>query len=90
MMTSDERDQTWWDAVAALGWARVDHDREGTVEKYGAFYPVILDAVVQSFAVGFVGTDRSTFSTLARRRVADWNGGVVRMVKWGSEDADAH
>ena len=53
-------------------------------------YPVIVDAVVQSAGVGFVGTDRSTFSTLARRRVADWQDGAVRLVKWGTTDADAH
>ncbi|OCH88822.1 hypothetical protein OBBRIDRAFT_836268 [Obba rivulosa] len=84
VLTSDERDETWWGAVAEVGWLRVDHARERTVERYGAFYPVVLDAVVQSFATGFVGTERSTFSTLARRRVTDWNRGVVRMAKWGA------
>ena len=53
-------------------------------------YPVILDAYIQSQGIGFVGTDRSTFSTLARLRVRDWNDGAVRMVKWGRPDADEH
>lgn len=53
-------------------------------------YPVVLDAVVQSMAAGFVGTDRSTFSHMARRRVTDWNHGAVRLVKWGTPNADAH
>ena len=40
-------------------------------------YPVVLDAVVQSMAIGFVGTDRSTFSIMGRRRVSDWNRGAA-------------
>lgn len=51
---------------------------------------MIIDAVIQSSGIGFVGTDRSTFSLLARRRVLDWNGGVVRNVRWGHLNADAH
>lgn len=43
-------------------------------------YPALIDAVVQSMGVGFVGTARSTMSLVARRRVEDWNGGVTREV----------
>lgn len=39
---------------------------------------------------GFVGTEGSTMSLLARRRVEDWNGGVTRTVKWGRIGADDH
>lgn len=53
-------------------------------------YAVILDAAIQSFADGFVGTDRSTYSILSRRRVEDWQDGATRMFKWGRKDADAH
>lgn len=35
IMTSDEADPAWWDEVAAMGWARMDHEAEQTVEKYG-------------------------------------------------------
>ena len=51
-------------------------------------YPVILDAYIQSASLGFVGTARSTFSTLARLRVKDWHNGIVKMVKWGRPGAD--
>jgi len=44
-------------------------------------YPVIVDAV-QTKGMGFDGTDFSTFSILARRRVEDWQRGVTRTVKW--------
>ncbi|TCD65886.1 hypothetical protein EIP91_002046 [Steccherinum ochraceum] len=90
IVTSDEQDEKWWDQVKEMGWLRIDHDKEGTAERYGEWYPVILDAYVQSVGIGFVGTDRSTFSTLARLRVRDWNDGSVRMVKWGRPDADEH
>jgi len=53
-------------------------------------YPVLIDAVIQSGGVGFLGTDRSTMSTLARRRVQSWHNGVVRTVKWGQKGADDH
>lgn len=106
IMTSDERDEAWWDLVKAQGWYRVDHSN--TAVQYGRWfvlpslfpslrtspavvrYPVIIDAVVQSKGMGFVGTDRSTFSILARRRVEDWQRGVTRTVKWGSKGADDH
>ncbi|OBZ78852.1 hypothetical protein A0H81_00084 [Grifola frondosa] len=93
IMTSDEEDERWWDEVSAQGWLRINHTRENTEERFGdwgPWYMVVLDAVVQSLGVGFVGTDRSTFSIMARRRVIDWNGGVSRMVMWGRANADDH
>ncbi|KAI8983184.1 hypothetical protein BD414DRAFT_547951 [Trametes punicea] len=90
IMTGDEQDPLWWASVEERGWARIDHDAERTAELYGNWYPVVLDAVVQSMAIGFVGTDRSTFSHMGRRRVMDWNQGAVRLVKWGYVGADDH
>jgi len=90
IMTSDETDEAWWDEVAALGWVRMDHDQQHTVERYSRWHPVILDAAIQSGGLGFVGTDRSTFSVLSRRRVLDWHDGAARMVLWGRKGADDH
>jgi len=53
-------------------------------------YTVLIDAVIQSGGVGFVGTDRSTMSELAMRRCQSWHGGVTRTVQWGSIGADDH
>lgn len=107
IMTSDERDNSWWEGVAEQGWVGIDHSR--TVDLYGEWfvsfilnvavltnsnelhrYPVLIDAVIQSNGVGFVGTDRSTMSMMARRRVESWHDGVVRTVKWGRPDSDDH
>lgn len=80
LVTSDETDAAWWEEVAALGWRRVDHATERTEELYGKWYVPLVDAVAQSLAVGFVGTDRSTMSMVAKRRVEDWQGGIGELV----------
>ncbi|KAG8925254.1 hypothetical protein FRC01_010446 [Tulasnella sp. 417] len=82
IVTSDEKNATWWGEVKRMGWRNIDHGEERTVEKYGTWYPSIIDAVVQSMSIGFVGTQRSTMSRVAALRVRDWNGGVTRMVVW--------
>lgn len=76
----DEESPTFWDEVGTLGWLRIDHRRHRTVERYGIWYPVVIDVVVQSYALGLVGTEDSTFSMVSQLRVLDWNGGVVRSV----------
>ncbi|KAF7359917.1 putative O-fucosyltransferase-like protein [Mycena venus] len=87
IITSDETDPAWWASVLKLGWLRPNHTE--TVERYGAWYPTFIDAVIHGAAYGFVGTDRSTVSILARRRVFS-KGGVTEMVKWGRPRADDH
>jgi len=88
IMTSDETDAAWWEEVRALGWDYVNHAKERTAEDLGKWFPPILDAVFQSMGIGFVGTDQSTMSLLARRRIEDWHGGVTRNVRWGTLNAD--
>ncbi|KAG8745303.1 hypothetical protein FRC10_008320 [Ceratobasidium sp. 414] len=92
LVMSDERSPEWWQEIAELGpeWGWVDHAAERTVEKYGKWYPVILDAVFQSMGAGFVGTQHSTMSSLAQRRVETWNGGLGTLVHWGNPHADDH
>ncbi|TFK56646.1 hypothetical protein OE88DRAFT_1730116 [Heliocybe sulcata] len=82
IMSSDEKDPAWWDEVAALGWRWLDHEKEQIAEKYGEWYPVLIDAVIQSSGVGFVGTDMSTMSLLAAKRTEEWHEGVSRTVTW--------
>jgi hypothetical protein len=38
IMTSDERNSTWWDDVRARGWLAIDHST--TAETYGAWYVI--------------------------------------------------
>ncbi|KAF5385096.1 hypothetical protein D9615_001270 [Tricholomella constricta] len=88
IMTSDERNATWWEEVKGHGWYGVDHSQ--TADLLGPWYPVLIDAAIQSLGVGFVGTDRSTMSMLARRRVESWTDGAVRIFRWGKPDSDDH
>ncbi|KAJ7786565.1 hypothetical protein B0H16DRAFT_1755951 [Mycena metata] len=88
IVTSDEKNGTWWRDVHEMGWFGVDHSR--TKELYGQWYPILIDAVIQSKGAGFVGTDRSTMSMLSTRRVQSWQEGPVRTVKWGKLGADDH
>ncbi|KAF8634864.1 hypothetical protein AX15_000619 [Amanita polypyramis BW_CC] len=88
VVTSDERNATWWEDVRRQGWLTIDHSK--TVEQYGHWYPVLIDAVIQSNGAGFIGTDRSTMAVMARRRVQSWHDGPVRTIKWGSPGADDH
>ena len=88
VVTSDETWDEFWKEVKEYGWVNVNHTTEGTVENYGMWYEVVLDAYFQSMGVGFVGTDRSTMSLLAQRRVEDWVGGAWREVHWGKKGAD--
>ncbi len=39
------------------------------------WYPVLVDAIVQSLGTGFVGSEGSTMSLVAARRVEDWQWG---------------
>ncbi|KAJ7230252.1 hypothetical protein GGX14DRAFT_410269 [Mycena pura] len=81
LVTSDERNQTWWDRVVEMGWRPADHARFNTEEVHGVWYPVLLDSVILSRGIGLVGTDGSTLSILASRRVQTWNDGSVRFVQ---------
>ncbi|CAK5271135.1 unnamed protein product [Mycena citricolor] len=88
IMTSDETDESWWRQVQAQGWDRVDHS--WTSEIHGAWFPVFIDAAIQSASTGFVGTDRSTVSLLSAHRVREWQGGPTQMFRWGKPGADDH
>ncbi|KAF7302714.1 hypothetical protein HMN09_00906300 [Mycena chlorophos] len=88
VVTSDEKNATWWEGVRELGWVRLDHS--ATKERLGMWFPILIDAVVQSMGAGFVGTARSTVSMLAGKRVQSWRDGPTAMVKWGKPGADDH
>lgn len=55
---------------------------------FGHRHPIIMDSAAQSMAAGFVGTDRSTVSTISALRNHAWSYGVTRTVIWGWPDAD--
>ncbi|KAF8813882.1 hypothetical protein BYT27DRAFT_7131069 [Phlegmacium glaucopus] len=80
LVMSDEVSPQFWEEVRQEGWYHINHTTERTLERFGEWYPPLIDVVMQSYAVGFVGTEDSTFSLIGQRRVEHWNGGVVRTV----------
>lgn len=86
VVTSDEKDSDWWADIYAHGYVSIDHSE--TFRLYGVWYPVFIDAAIQGNGAGFVGTDRSTMSRLAARRVEYWHEGPFKLVKWGHLGAD--
>jgi len=80
LVMSDEVSPEFWEEVRNEGWFHINHTTERTLERHGEWYPPIIDIVAQSYAVGFVGTEDSTFSLVGQRRVESWNGGVTSNV----------
>lgn len=70
VVTTDEAPNSEFvQQVKALGWKVLDHYHLNTKERFGGWWPTILDAAVLARGESFVGTDRSTFSHLAGVRV---------------------
>jgi len=90
IMLSDEEDSDWWDLIRMAGWYTTGSVAEDAIKKYGKWYPLLIDAVIQSSGVGLIGTEGSTMSLLAGRRTQDWHNGVYKEMKWGTPDADEH
>ncbi|KZO90789.1 hypothetical protein CALVIDRAFT_374962 [Calocera viscosa TUFC12733] len=82
LVTSDERNPAWWSEVEGLGYTAINHTALDTEGRFGEWYPSVLDSVFLSLGKGFVGTEGSTMSLLAKRRVEDWGGGVGTWLTW--------
>jgi hypothetical protein len=67
IVMSDEKDPKFWAEVREIGWLQ----GEGTPEKYGEWYPPIVDIVAQSMTTGFIGTRDS----LPLASLVHWHGG---------------
>ncbi|KAF7290994.1 hypothetical protein HMN09_01278300 [Mycena chlorophos] len=86
IVTSDEDSEEFWTEVASYGFVRPDHTN--TKDEHGPFYPFLIDGAIQAMSHGIVGTDRSTVSGIAARRIQSWQDGLAYYVKWGSPHAD--
>ncbi|SCV68133.1 BQ2448_254 [Microbotryum intermedium] len=89
IFATDATDDAFLKKLADLGWLRINHQEFATADRgsfvtgvdvrFGGWYPSMLDSLLLSRAVGFVGTKSSTYSYLAARRVETWNDGVTRI-----------
>ncbi|KZT51347.1 hypothetical protein CALCODRAFT_503652 [Calocera cornea HHB12733] len=82
LITSDEKDPQWWEDIRQAGYTWIDHAQARTDALYGEWYSPLLDGIFHSLAAGFVGTDQSTMSLLAARRVEEWNAGPTAFLMW--------
>ncbi len=79
VFATDSDDPEYIAALEARGWHYLDHSAFRTAERFGGWYPSMLDLAVMSRAVGFVGTEKSTFSAITANRVISWQDGVARL-----------
>ncbi|KAF7290992.1 hypothetical protein HMN09_01278100 [Mycena chlorophos] len=63
-------------------------DHTNTKDEYGPFYPFLIDGAIQAMSHAIVGTDRSTVSGIAAKRIESWQGGLAYFVRWGRPGAD--
>nr|GAT53042.1 predicted protein [Mycena chlorophos] len=86
VVTSDENSEEFWAQVASYGYKSPDHST--TKEDHGPFYPFLIDGAILAMGSAIVGTDRSTLSGIAAKRIESWQGGPSYHVRWGGPDVD--
>ena len=68
--TDEEMSSEFVREVKKIGWKVVDHEKMGTEDKYGGWYLPMIDGAILARGSGFVGTEWSTFSFLAVRKIS--------------------
>ncbi|GAA5871894.1 hypothetical protein JCM16303_000909 [Sporobolomyces ruberrimus] len=81
LLATDSTDPNLLAELKRMRWTLIDHEKIGTKEMYGGWYPGLLDSAILSRAIGLVGTKQSTFTYLAERRIESWNGGAGVVVE---------
>ena len=56
LFTTDSKEPDFIQSLTKLGWIFIDHDKLKTVTKYGGWYPAVIDSLILSRGVGFVGS----------------------------------
>lgn len=80
VVSTDVTDLAFKGELASAGWTLLDYDDLELRQRFGAWLPEIMDAVVQSKATAFVGTRGSAQSTLSALRVHGWRSGPTELV----------
>ncbi|CAO3572880.1 unnamed protein product [Mortierella alpina] len=74
LVMSDTTSKQDIDAIHAMGWHRMDHDRMAIETQLGVFGAAMVDAAILAHADELVGTRMSTMSFLAQVRQKSWFG----------------
>jgi hypothetical protein len=80
VVSTDIQDLGWRGELASAGWTLLDYEDLELKQRFGAWLPEIMDGVIQSKAVAFVGTRGSAESTLAALRVHAWRRAPTELV----------
>lgn len=75
LIASDDHEPKFKQDLQSRGFILINHEKLGTEKALGQWGPTLIDAILLSRGVGFVGSDRSTYSHFAASRIQDWNGG---------------
>ncbi|KAG8830781.1 hypothetical protein FRB91_006423 [Serendipita sp. 411] len=101
IVTSDETDEAWWTEVQRYGWHRVKfpeylalppgvkgREEEGLSEETHRklWDRLLIEVAIQGYGTGFIGTEGSTMSLVAQRRVEHWQKGTARIVRFSVFD----
>ncbi|KAG8868988.1 hypothetical protein FRC20_002388 [Serendipita sp. 405] len=101
IVTSDETDEAWWTEVQRYGWHRVKfpeylalppgvkgREEEGLSEETHRklWDRLLIEVAIQGYGTGFIGTEGSTMSLVAQRRVEHWQKGTARIVRFSIFD----
>jgi len=80
LVSTDVSDLGFLGELAGLGWTVLDYADLELRQRFGSFSAEVMDSVIHSRAVGFVGTRGSPEATLAALRVHSWRTGPVELL----------
>ncbi|CAO3572739.1 unnamed protein product [Mortierella alpina] len=80
LVLTNERDPDELAKADAQNWIRVDHQRLGTLDRFGRYGPILIDGALLARARLLVGVEYSTYFQTASRRAETWYGGQAIFV----------
>jgi hypothetical protein len=80
LVLTNERDPEELSKADDQNWIRVDHERLGTLDRYGEYGPILIDGALLARANLLVGVEYSTYFKTAGKRAEAWYGGRTLFV----------
>ncbi|KAF8928338.1 hypothetical protein BGZ58_009728 [Dissophora ornata] len=80
LVLTNEHDPEELAKADAQNWIRVDHDKLGTLARFGRYGPILIDGALLARANLLVGVEYSTYFKTASKRAETWFGGRTLLV----------
>ncbi|KAF9990819.1 hypothetical protein BGZ75_009510 [Mortierella antarctica] len=80
LVLTNERDPDELAKADAQNWIRVDHQRLGTLDRFGRYGPILIDGALLARARLLIGVEYSTYFQTASRRAETWYQGQAIFV----------